>query len=100
MIMSNLAVTLTVEQLKEIVQTAVRTEVAKAVVKAPPDVLNLGQAAEFLDRHPHMVMRYVRAKRLVAHFISPREPRFYRRDLLAFLDALPTQPGAHQKEDE
>lgn len=89
--MSALAV-LSEEQIQQIIAKTVAATVEKLPLVEPRQVFNLDQAAEFLDRHPQVVMKFVREKRLVAHFISRREPRFYRKDLLAFLDSLPQEP--------
>lgn len=90
---SRMLVTLTTDELTELIRETVRSELERIQAQPPRQVLNLSQAAELLDRHPHMVMRYVRAGLLTAHFISPREPRFYMRDLFAFIDSMPTQPA-------
>jgi excisionase family DNA binding protein len=89
--MSDLAVTLTVEQLAELVRKAVRDEVARLPQSGAREVLTLPEAAELLGRHPKVVMQLVRTGSLPAHFISEREPRFKRTELLAWLDTLPNQ---------
>jgi excisionase family DNA binding protein len=89
---SELAVTLTTEQLRELIRDAVRVELARQPDQSAREVLTLKEAAEFLDRHPKVVMQMVRAGTLPAHFISEREPRFKRAELLDWLDTLPRQP--------
>lgn len=87
-----LAVTLTVEELGELVRGQLRAELERVKLGSAKEVLTLIEAAEFLDRHPKKVMELVRAKRLPAHYISEREPRFKRTELLGWLDTLPGQP--------
>ncbi|HLV66283.1 MAG TPA: helix-turn-helix domain-containing protein [Polyangiaceae bacterium] len=87
-----LAVTLTTEQLRELIREAVRTELSHQPAQTVREVLTLREAAEFLCRTPKVVMQLVRAGSLPAHFISEREPRFKRSELLAWLDTLPRQP--------
>ncbi|MGC4088432.1 MAG: helix-turn-helix domain-containing protein [Polyangiaceae bacterium] len=53
------------------------------------EVFTLTQAADFLQRHPKIVMQLVREAKLPVHFISSREPRFKRSELLAWLGTLP-----------
>lgn len=96
---TSLAVTLTVEQLEELMRKAVRSEVERLASARVPEVMNLAQAAEFLDRHPKVVMKLVKEGSLPAHFISEREPRFKRSELLAWLDTLPRLPKATGTED-
>jgi excisionase family DNA binding protein len=90
--MSELAVTLTVEQLGELVSKCVRSELAKCAPGAAKEVLTLQEAAEFLARHPRKISELVDREGLPAHYISEREPRFKRTELLAWLDSRPTAP--------
>lgn len=87
-----LAVTLTVEELSQLVREQVRGELAQVQLSAAKEVLTLVEAAELLGRHPKKLMELVRDKKLPAHYISDREPRFKRAELLAWLDTLPSQP--------
>ena len=87
--MSELAVTLTVEQLKELVKESLRAELEKMPLVVPPEVLTLTEAAELLRRHPKIVTKLVREDDLPVHYISEREPRFRRSELLAWLDKRP-----------
>ena len=87
-----LAVTLTIEQLSELVREQLRAELERVKLSGIKEVLTLSEAAEFLDRHPKKVMELVRAKHLPAHYISEREPRFKRTELLGWLDTLPSLP--------
>lgn len=90
--MSDLAVTLTVEQLREIVRASVREELAKSSPAAAKEVLTLQEAAEFLGRHPRKISELIESEGLPAHYISEREPRFKRVELLDWLGQLPAQP--------
>jgi hypothetical protein len=91
--MNELAVTLTVEQLRLLVASAVREELAKQPLVAPPEVLTLQDAADMLHRHPKIVTKLVREEGLPCHFISEREPRFRRSEILAWLGSRPSKPG-------
>ena len=91
--MTDLAVSLTVEQLETLVRRATKAAV-EAVGAAPPrEVLTLAECAELLQRHPRVVMQLVREAGLPAHFISVREPRFKRIEVLNWLDTLPEKAG-------
>jgi len=81
-------------ELQRLIRDAVKAEVANLTVEGPREVLNLEQAAELLDRNPRVVMKLVKEgnPKLPAHFISGREPRFRRSELLEWLNALPQQP--------
>ena len=85
-------VVLTSEQLQELVDRAV----AKAVVSIPQsgarEILSLKQAADFLDRAPRTVTELVKTRGLPAHYISDREPKFIRSELVAWLANLPAEP--------
>lgn len=87
-----LAVTLTVEELGEVVATRVRHELSLVKLAAAKEVLDLTETAELLGRHPKVVASLVREKGLPAHYISEREPRFKRSEVLAWLDTLPSKP--------
>jgi adenylate kinase len=88
--MSELAVTLTVDQLRDLMRSAAREAVAQVQFNPAREVMTLAQCAEFLDRHPKVITQLVREKGLPAHFISEREPRFKRSEVLTWLDTLPT----------
>lgn len=87
--MGELAVTLTVDQLRALIREAV------AESSAPPsrEVLTLAECAELLHRHPKVVMQCVRERGLPAHFISEREPRFIRCEVLEWLRDLKLPPS-------
>ena len=89
--MSRLAVTLTVDELSELVRLAVRAELAMGVVAPVKEVMMLTEVAELLGRHPKVVASLVREKGLPAHYISEREPRFKRAEVLVWLDTLPSK---------
>lgn len=90
--MSELAVTLTVEQLAELVKKSVREELAKSAPGVAKEVLTLQEAAEFLGRHPRKISELIEQEGLPAHYISEREPRFKRVELLEWLGKRPNQP--------
>jgi len=95
--MSRLAVTLTVDELADLVRTQVRFELAQGAIESAREVLMLKEVAELLGRHPKVVMAQLVAKKgLPVHFISEREPRFKRAEVLAWLDTLPSR-WAHGK---
>jgi excisionase family DNA binding protein len=79
-------------ELEKLVESAVVKAVSKIHPVEPKEVLTLDQAAVFLERHPKVVMRLVKEAKLPVHYISGREPRFRRAELLAWVDALPTKP--------
>jgi predicted DNA-binding transcriptional regulator AlpA len=86
---SNLAVTLTVEELRALIVDAAKE--AAALVQSSPDreVMTLSQCAEFLGRHTKVVTQLVREQELPAHYISEREPRFLRSEVIAWLHRQP-----------
>lgn len=89
--MNELAVTLTVEQLRELVRAECERAAANASVKPPSEVMTLEQCAELLHRHPKIVMKMTRESGLPVHFISDREPRFRRSEVLEWLNSRPTE---------
>jgi hypothetical protein len=88
---NNLAVTLTVDELRALVLNATREAVAHVQAHPAREVMTLTQCAEFLERHPKVVTQLVREKGLPAHYISEREPRFMRAEVIAWLMAQPTE---------
>lgn len=94
--MSELAVTLTIEQLGELVEVRVAKAVAQLIETQEREVLDLTHAAKLLKRHPKVLMKMVRSENIPVHFISGREPRFRRSELLAWLSAQPSDPAARQ----
>lgn len=92
--MSELAVTLTVEQLGQLVAERVREELARAPLTPQPEVMTLAECAAFLRRHPKIVTKLTRDEALPVHYISDREPRFRRSEVLAWLDSRPNKPSA------
>lgn len=89
----SLAVTLTVEQLGELVREEMRAELARSPMTPAKEVLDLIETAALLNRHPKKVMALVREKNLPAHYISEREPRFKRAEILDWLNTLPSSPA-------
>ena len=98
--MSRLAVTLTVEELTDLVRGAVRKELAAVALYDAKEVLDLAETAKLLGRHPKVVAALVREKGLPAHYISEREPRFKRAEVLAWLDTLPSRGAASKEHTE
>jgi hypothetical protein len=99
LLMGDLAVTLTVEQLGELVASRVRAELDRTPLVQPAEVMTLDEAAAFLKRHPKVVTKLTREASLPVHYISAREPRFRRSELLAWIDALPREPQATDEEN-
>ncbi len=89
-----LIVTLTTEQLGELVEASAARAVAKLVANQQSEVLDLDECAALVKRHPKIVIQVlVKKKGLPAHFIDSRTPRFKRTEVLAWLDSLPAKPG-------
>lgn len=88
-----LIVTLTTDQLSDLVEVAAARAVEKLAANQQQEVLDLEQCAALLKRHPKVVMMLIKKKRLPCHFISKRDPRFKRTEVLAWLDTLPSQGG-------
>ena len=87
-----LAVTLTVEELGALVRDSVKAELSKLSAAAPHEVLTLTQVAELLHRSEKTVMEsLVEERHLPVHYISEREPRFRRSEVLVWLSQQPTR---------
>ena len=87
-----LIVTLTTDQLAELVEASAARAVAKLVANQQQEVMSLSACAALLDRNEEVVMRVlVKKKGLPVHYISDREPRFKRSEVLAWLDTLPSK---------
>jgi hypothetical protein len=88
-------VVVTPEELADLVRGAVRAELAARAPADPKEVLTLNEVAALLDRHPKVVMGTLVKKRgLPCRYISDHEPRFYRAEVLAWLDGQPKKPPA------
>lgn len=87
-----LVVTLTTEQLKELLREAVRETVTQ---NAPKEVLFLDEVAEMLGFNAQTVMRtLVRERGLPVHYITEKAPRFYRAEVLEwFVNQPKTSKG-------
>jgi predicted DNA-binding transcriptional regulator AlpA len=85
--MNDLAVTLTVEQLKALIRESVREEVAKAPAAPAPEVLTLEGCADLLDLSTKTVSKLEREAGLPSHELSPGDRRFRRSEVLAWLSA-------------
>jgi hypothetical protein len=79
-------------ELARLVRESVREEVAVLAKGATvPEIMDLNEAAKFVRRSRQVLMLLVKQGSVPAHFISDREPRFKRVELLAWLDTLPSQ---------
>ena len=85
--MSNLAVSLTVEQLGDLVSSRVREELAKTIFSEVPEVMTLEACAKFMDLSTKTVARLEREEGLPSHYLSPSDRRFRRSEVLAWLSA-------------
>jgi hypothetical protein len=88
---SDLAVTLTVDQLRELVRAEVRSELAKLPMSGAKEVLELNEVAELLGRHPRTIKQLIDERGLPVRYISAREPRFLRSKVLTWLESLPAK---------
>lgn len=87
-----LVVTLNTEQLAQLVEASAARAIERLVANQQEEVLDLDGCALLLKRTPDVVMRVlVKRKGLPVHYISDREPRFKRVEVMAWLDTLPTQ---------
>lgn len=84
--------TLTTEQLANLIASTVRHEIQLAAKGGPKEVLMLDDVTELLGRCRSVVMRFVEEEGLPAHYISEREPRFRRSEVLAWLSSRPSTP--------
>jgi hypothetical protein len=92
--MSGIIVT-TPEELAALVEKAVTDAVSKLPQSGAKEVLNLEECAKLLDRHERVVMsRLVAEDKLPCHYISEREPRFLRSEVLAWLLTRPSKREA------
>lgn len=90
----NLVVTLTSEQMSELVAKSVEGVVERIVASQQKEVMTLAECAAFLGRNEEVVVRVlVKKKGLPVHYISEREPRFRRAEVLDWLATLPSKPG-------
>lgn len=86
-------VMLTVDELHALVREAVRAELGAVAQAEEREVLTREQAAELLQVHPTVLVRYVKRDGLPALKVGP-EWRFRRSELLAWLEARAVRPGA------
>jgi excisionase family DNA binding protein len=88
--MSALAVTLTVDELEQLVERAV----TRAVGQRPDsDVLTRDEVAQLLQIHPRVVVTYVRTRGMPGKQVG-RSWRFRRSEVLAWLEEQAVRPGA------
>lgn len=92
----NEVVVMSAERVRALIDEAVTKANARSAPAVVKEVLSLTEAAEFLGRHPRQVTRLVREEGLPAHYISEREPRFKRTELLAWIDSRPNAPAAKE----
>lgn len=97
--MSERLVVLEASELERLLETTVMRSIARLTPAEPKEVLTLEEAARFLGRSAKSVTMMVLERGLPAHYISEREPRFKRSELLAWLATLPTRPALAQQED-
>lgn len=90
--MSEPLVVMTVAQLEELLDRKLTALLQRMPTNGAKEVLTLEECAEFLDRTTKSVMKLVKEASLPAHYISDREPRFRRSEVLAWISARPTRP--------
>jgi excisionase family DNA binding protein len=83
--MNELAVTLTVEQLADLVRASVREEIAKTAPAAAQEVLTLEGCAELLNLSTKTVRELERTQGLPSHSLSTKDRRFRRSEVLEWL---------------
>jgi hypothetical protein len=91
----DLAVTLTVGDLRDLIRAEVRAELAKLPHTGAKEVLTLAEVCDFLDRSDRAIKQLIEHG-LPVNYISAREPRFIRSKVLAWLESLPTKPAAER----
>lgn len=91
--MSDLAVTLTVDQLKKLVADTMTQTLAQMPAGGAKEVLDLQEVAELLGRHIRTIKTLIDEAGLPVHYISAREPRFLRSKVLAWIATLPAKPA-------
>jgi excisionase family DNA binding protein len=79
-----LAVTLTVDELEDLVRRVVRQELAAHVAAPAAEVLTREEAAELLRLHPHVLAKWVRTRGVPGQKVGSHW-RFRRGELLAWL---------------
>jgi excisionase family DNA binding protein len=72
---------------KRLLTSTVKEALAESAREAEKEVLTLEEAAALLNRHPKIVAKMAREDGLPAHGISPREMRFFRSEIHAWLKA-------------
>lgn len=90
-----LLVTLTTDDLAKLLEQCTARALEKIMASQQQEVIDLAECSALLKRTPQTVMDVlVKRKALPCHFISAREPRFKRSEVLAWLDTLPTRAKA------
>lgn len=81
----NFVVSLTTEQLGEILEQASARALAKVISQQHAEVLDIGECAALLKCTRKTVSKYVATRGLPCHYISPQDPRFRRSEVLTWL---------------
>lgn len=89
-----LVVTLTTDQLAELLEQANARALAKLAAEQQAEVLDLRECASLLKCTTKTVTSRVRERGLPCHYISPSDPRFRRSEVLAWLSAQTIERAA------
>jgi excisionase family DNA binding protein len=89
---TTMIVTMTQDQLRELVGTAVREAIGQS--SPAPDFLTMEQAAALMQVHERTIRNWVTKCGLPA-LRAGGEYRFRRESVIAWLDARAAQPGSH-----
>lgn len=84
-----LLVTLTTDQLEELINRAVTRATTDLLVQK--EVMNTKEVAEFIGRSTRTIPELIQDSGLPVHYITPREPRFWRSEVLEWLLKLPSE---------
>lgn len=84
-------------ELERLIDSAVVKAVAKLAPGEQKEVFTIEEAAKFIGRHPKSLFRLILDEGLPAHYISDREPRFKRTELLDWLGTRPNRPVQPEK---
>lgn len=90
-----LVVTLTTDQLEELLNRAVTRATADLLVQK--EIMNTKEVAEFIGRSTRTIPALIEDDGLPVHYITPREPRFWRSEVLKWLLDLPSEKPEKEK---
>jgi predicted DNA-binding transcriptional regulator AlpA len=90
--MSDPIVVLTVAQLEELFDRKLKSLLQSLPATGAKEVLTLEECAEMIGRTTKSVMKLVKEEGMPTHYISDREPRFFRSEVHAWLAARPAKP--------